>query len=269
MKKITIILSLIFLSLLSLPISANDNKLVDEYGCLSSSEKQELEQLINDEINKVGFDIVVYIAYQDRDDITALADDYYDYNGYGLGSDNDGLILCINYYNRDYTITTCGHNTITLFADEALDNDVYPNITSYLKNGDNYNAIKAFVSGIDYVYTNPDRYYHEYHEYSAPKANSTAAIKMAGLAGLGGSAIICLIVFLVLRGQLKTQGIKKQANQYMDHSSLNLFRSGDIFLYKSQSRTRIQSDNHSGSGGSHTHISSSGVSHGGGGSHHF
>lgn len=268
MKKITIIISILFLALFSLPISGNDNKLVDEYDCLSSSEKEELEELINDEINKVGFDIVVYITYKEGYDITSLADDYYDNNGYGLGSDNDGIILCINYYDRDYTITTCGYNTITLFADEALNNGVYPNVTNYLKQGDNYNAIKAFIDGIDYVYSHPDNYYHEYHEPETV-SESVNPIKLALFAGLGGSVFICLIVFLILRGQLKTQGIKRQANQYMNHSSLNLFRSGDIFLYKTQSRSRIQSDDHSSSGGSHTHISSSGVSHGGGGSHHF
>ena len=212
---------------------------------------------------------MVYIAYQDKDDITALADDYYDYNGYGLGENNDGIILCINYYNRDYTITTCGRGTITLFADEALDNDVYPNITKYLKDGDNYNAIKAFISGIDYVYENPEDYQHQYYE---PDYGKSDPIKTALLAGFGGSIIISLIVFLVLRGQLKTQGIKKQANQYMNNSSLNLIRSGDIFLYKTMSRSKIvrqSSSSHSSSGGSRTHVSSSGVTHGGGGSHKF
>ncbi len=269
MKKISILICLLFLTVFSLNVSANDNKIVDEYNCLTSEEISELEEAINDEIDKVGFDIVVYIAYQDKDDITALADDYYDYNGYGLGENNDGIILCINYYNRDYTITTCGRDTITLFADEALDNDVYPNITKYLKDGDNYNAIKAFISGIDYVYENPEDYQHQYYE---PDYGKSDPIKTALLAGFGGSIIISLIVFLVLRGQLKTQGIKKQANQYMNNSSLNLIRSGDIFLYKTTSRSKIvrqSSSSHSSSGGSRTHVSSSGVTHGGGGSHKF
>ena len=108
MKKILLVISILFLSLFSLPVMANDTKVVDEYGALSDSEREELEGLTKELIGKVGFDVVIYFADSQNDDITALADDYFDYNGYGLGSDRDGIILCINYTLRDYTTSSSG-----------------------------------------------------------------------------------------------------------------------------------------------------------------
>ncbi len=56
----------------------------------------------------------------------------------------------------------------------------------------------------------------------------------------------------------------------MTNSGVDIFRSGEIFLYKTSQTTKIErSDNSSSGGGSSTHISSSGATHGGGGSHKF
>ena len=82
MKKILLVISILFLSLFSLPVMANDTKVVDEYGALSDSEREELENDVKTLIEKVGFDIVIYFADSQNSDITALADDYFDYNDY-------------------------------------------------------------------------------------------------------------------------------------------------------------------------------------------
>ena len=74
--------------------------------------------------------------------------------------------------------------------------------------------------------------------------------------------IISLVIFLVLKGQLKSQGIKNEAYDYMKKSSINIFRSGEIFLYKNVTTRRIERPKNN--GGSSMHISSSGRSHGGG-----
>ena len=276
MKRLTILFCTFLICIFSVSVFANDNKVVDDYGVFSSSEIEELETKVKDEIDEVNFDIVVYFANEDGD-ITSIADDYFDYNDYGFDYDDNGIILCVNYYDRDYTITTKGIDTITLFTDQAL-NDIYSVVTPYLKDGDNYNAVVAFVEGIDYVYKNQDSYsYHYYspeesedYNYEHYTKSSETRIKEACLVGGGVSVCVSLVVFLILRGQLKTQGIKHEAYQYMSDSNLNIFRSGEIFLYKTQTRTRIpRNDGPSNGGGSHTHYSSSGAIHGGGGSHRF
>lgn len=47
------------------------------------------------------------------------ADDFYDYNGYGYGKDDDGILLLISMEDRDYAITTYGFG-ITAFTDAGL-----------------------------------------------------------------------------------------------------------------------------------------------------
>ena len=36
----------------------------------------------------------------------AYADDYYDYNGYGYGENDDGLLLLVSMGEREWAITT-------------------------------------------------------------------------------------------------------------------------------------------------------------------
>ncbi len=267
MKKLFIILCLLFISF---PIYANDNKVIDEYDCLSETEIEELNDQIKTIIDEVGFDVVVYIAYQEIENVTALADDYFDYNGYGLGSDRDGIILCINYYYRDYTITTRGHNTISLFNDARLDY-IYSDVTSYLSNGDTLGAINTFLYHVEDIGTSPKETYIPDVPYDNVSVDTNEHLKQSMLVGLGGATLISIIVFFVLRGQLKTQKIKTEANYYMSDSNVNIFRSGEIFLYKTSHTHKVErnDDHHHGGGGSSIHVSSSGASHGGGGSHHF
>ena len=271
MKKILTILCLLLISLFSFPLYANDNKVIDEYDCLSDDEIENLNNQIKSIIDEAGFDVVVYIAYQDNEDITALADDCFDYNDYGLGSDRDGIILCINYYYRDYTITTRGSSTISLFSDSTLDY-IYDDVTPCLSNDNVLGAINNFLYDVKEIANNPVSPNDPY-DYEPSKINSNERLYQTLLVGLGGASIISLVVFFILRGQLKTQGIKTQANNYMKDSNLNIFRSGEIFLYKTSHTERIpRNDNnnhHHGGSGSSIHISSSGASHGGGGSHHF
>lgn len=264
MKKLGILFSIILLVLFSQPVFGNDNKVVDEYGALSDEERIALEEQIDTLIEKVGFDIIVYFADSENEDITALADDYFDYNDYGLNEDRDGIIMCVNYRLSDYTITTRGYDTITLFADMAMDERLYANITPYLSQGDSYGAVLAYLEGIEYIYDHPEEYEHAYHEPEEP----VNPFNIALICGDVGALIVSIVTFFIIRGQLKTQGVKRQANQYIKKSNIDIFRSGEIFLYKTSHTEKIERSDNSSSGSS-THISSSGAVHGGGGSHKF
>ena len=50
----------------------------------------------------------------------AYADDYYDYNGYGAGADNDGILLLLSMEDRDWWISTTGYG-IDAFTDYGID----------------------------------------------------------------------------------------------------------------------------------------------------
>lgn len=72
-------------------------RVVDEADLLSDSEEKELAGKIEDLTDKYNFDIVIVTADTINGETPmAYADDYYDYNGYGAGADNDGILLLLS-----------------------------------------------------------------------------------------------------------------------------------------------------------------------------
>ena len=84
------------------------------------------------------------------------------------------------------------------------------------------------------------------------------------LISLGIGLALALIITGTMRSQMKTVRMKPDAADYMKKNSLNLTRCGDMFLYNQVSRTAKPKEDSSG-GGSSTHTSSSGETHGGSG----
>ena len=77
----------------------------------------------------------------------AYADDYYDYNGYGAGADNDGILLLLSMEDRDWWISTTGYG-IDAFTDYGID-VIGDEIVPDLSNGDYYSAFTEFIDLTD------------------------------------------------------------------------------------------------------------------------
>ena len=84
------------------------------------------------------------------------------------------------------------------------------------------------------------------------------------LMSLAVGFVLALIVSVVMRCQMKTVHMKPDAADYMKAGSLHINRSRDMFLYNHVTRTAKPKNEDSG-GGSSTHTSSSGETHGGSG----
>ena len=258
MKKIILLFSILLTCCSFININANETKIIDKSNALSSQEKDELSKLIDKYIEHTNYDMVVYFAnnrndyFEKYDDaITKLADDTFDYNDYGVGNNKDGIILCFDTYYRDYTITTHGDDCIDTYSTKAL-NSIYDSVTPCFKENRFYDGVEAFIRNCNNVYDN----YADYHESRFSKAIKPSLI---------GAAIITLISFLILYSKLKSERIKQTAEQYMKNPKFNLINNGDIYLYSSVTKTKIERNNNSSD--SPTHVSSSGETHGGGGSH--
>jgi len=276
-KLLTIFLSLFIVLGLLTQVSANEIKLIDEANVLSETDKQDINNLINQYVELTNYDIVVYFTYDndyykkyDFDHaLTYFADDFYDNNGYGVGTDYSGIIMVVDVYQRDYTITTCGECT-NCYTDYGLDN-IYSYVTEHLRQDDWAGAAKQFVKQAYNVYVDYD-YYHGFPDINPSYQEEKNPVKDALVFAAIGSSIITLIAFIIFAKQLKTTGVKTTATNYVKGANINIFRSGEVYLYTSVSRTRIERNNSSSSShSSHssTHVSSSGRSHGGGGSHRF
>ncbi len=276
MKKILVLLlSLCLLTLCSHTLFANDVKVIDEPDYLSDFEEEELAQKCREFIQFTNMDCVIYIADRPGADLVALTEDYYDLNGYGVGSDNDGIILCINYGEREFMMSAAGAKAIDTFTDFAKEAYIMADVEEFLANGDLYGACEGFVDQSLSVYRNYD-YFHQPDEPVQPEPvrekslmeKLTPALSFGGI----GGALASLISYFSKRGQLKSVHEKFTAGNYVTDARMNMARSGDVYLYTNVLRRKINTDNRGSSrpsSHSSVHTSSSGVKHSNSSVHKF
>lgn len=242
---------------------AEGDRVVDQADLLSPDEEEALRKKLNEISMRQKMDVVVVTAVSlEGKTAQAYADDFYDFNNYGYGSDYDGVLLMVCLTTRDYWVSTCGYG-IDVFTDAGLDhlNEQY---VGYLSDGDYAKAFDVFAEGCD-DYITQARNGTPYDWDTLPK-EPFPLFKNAIVCVVIGF-VIAFIVMAVLKGQLKSVRSQSGASDYAQRGSMNVTQRQDLFLYrKVDRRAKPKDTGSSGSrGGSSTHRSSSGRSHGGGG----
>lgn len=281
MKKIiALMLTLTFIAAMAVTAAAADvPRLVDNAGLVPEQYFDQILTYLDSKSEELDFDIAVLTEESiGGSDIEAYADDYFDYNGFGLGEDGrDGILLVIVMDTREWAFSTSGFG-VTVFGDYEL-GEMEDSMVEQLSEGNyaqgiyNYAQIAAYnveyarEYGYDFsedgYYTHDDPSYYDDYERE-PMRESTKL----GICGAIGSFISMLTTF-GMKGRMSNVQKKSAASDYVRRGSLNIYRSNDYFLNKSVSRSSryTESRGSSGSsthhGGGSTHISSSGHSHGG------
>jgi uncharacterized protein len=238
--------------------SSHPSRVVDNAGLLTSSEEVWLAETLDEISVENDFDIaVVTVMSLEGKTVSAFADDYYDYNGYGLGTDRDGILLLICIGTRDYYMTTSGFG-IRAFTDYGI-NYIGDAIIDQLSDGEYYDAFDKFASLCENFVqeaknNEPYDYDNEYKE--------VFDVLFTLLISVAVGFVFALIVLGIMKSKHKTVRRQPAAQNYVKQDSFNLTVSNDIYLYRRVSRTPKPKSN---SSGSSTHRSSSGRSHGGGG----
>ena len=242
-----------------LPVSAQTGKerMVDDAGLLLESEQREISDMLDDMSRTHQFDVVIHTTNSTNGQyIRDYADDYYDYNGYGFGSNFDGCILVVDMSGRDWWISTCGYGTY-VFTDAGIDY-IGDKIEGDLSDGDYYDAFTTYAELCD-DYIIKASTSAPYDSGTLPKDpyNWFFGIVFSLVVGF----VIALIAVLVMKGKLKSVRRQPAAKDYLVAGSMNVTSSRDMFLYRNVTRRAKPKE----SSGSSTHTSSSGRSHGGGG----
>ena len=100
----TIVLSLSF----NVEAYSSDN-VIDTLNYLTQEEVNSLQSTIEEIQDSKNLDLVVVITDNVEGKTSRdYADDYYDYNGYGLDSSYSGALLLVNMYDRETWISTTG-----------------------------------------------------------------------------------------------------------------------------------------------------------------
>ena len=251
MKKTIFSFLLALLLCVSLPTVAfaleelpgEDLLLQDEAGLLSSGEAL----MLQGKLAQLSREYNVHICVATRSSsfsfglgMDTLIETLYDHNGYGYGSDKDGVLLLICMDVREYRILSKGAAADAI-SPNAID-QISDAIVSDLSDGDYLDAFDTFADQC--------AYYLDGHINGFPfDAGKSLLIALA--IGL----IAAFIVTAILKGQLKSVRRQSQANVYVKPGSMRLTQSGDYFMYRNVSRTaKPKSSSSSHSSGSSRNI---------------
>lgn len=233
---------------------------VDNADLLTQTEENELSKKLQDISDELQFDVVVVTTNSTGSKTaTEYADDYFDYNGYGRGSNNDGALFLVDMGDRKWAISTSGYG-IEAIVDSALD-DMEEEIVPYLKSGDYDGAFNEFAD-LTYDIVNDAKNGKSYSNSTTSTTKNHKNIGTNLIVAFSIGAGISLIIILVYRSKLKPIKFQKEAKEYIVPGSFNLRRSDDVFLYFNITKVPIPKNNDSDDSGSF-HSSSSGSSHGG------
>ena len=250
--------------MLALPACAEGLPLVmDDAGLLTQDAVDALSVEAQKLSDTYAMDVVIHTTESLRGQTARdYAADYYDYNGYGRGEAHDGVMLMLAMEDRDWYILTTGRgiDAITDYGIETISGDIVP----YFSGGDYAGGFSRFLHDVDAFLKQFEtgRPYDVDNrvQLRSPFERATGIAVYLAIA----AAVIAGVVLLVMILGMKTARPQYSAGQYVKEGSFEVSRSQDIYLYRTQTRTRVESKSSSG-GGSSTFTSSSGRSHGGGG----
>ncbi|HIS49636.1 MAG TPA: TPM domain-containing protein [Candidatus Gallacutalibacter pullistercoris] len=248
-KKVTIslcaaVLLCVLLSFGSV-FAASSKRVYDQAGLFTAEEVTELEKRVAGHCESTNLDIVIVttdntMGKTSRD----YADDFYDYNGFGVGDDHSGVLLLIDMDNRMAYMSTTG-KAIRIFTDDTIQ-AITDRVASCLGSGNYAEGVRVFLNEVEDC-VNP---------------NIWGMVLGCLIIGMVGGTIAVASVW-----HKYTHGHKADQYELSENSSIYLAGREDVFLRRYVTSRNISSNNSSGGGGgSSTHTSSSGTSHGGGGS---
>lgn len=248
----------IFVGVVFIDAQNHPSRLIDNASLLSDSEKTSLESKLDSISENQECDVVILSTNTlEGKTTTEFADDFYDYNNYGIGEDRSGVLLLINMEEHDWYISTCGFG-ITAFTDAGIDY-IGNEIKTYLKKEKYSKAFEVYADLCDKFITQA-KTGEAYDKKNLPKKPFSIVLEILISVGIG--VAIGFVVGGFMKSQLKTVKKKAQATDYVDKDSLNITNSNEMFIFSRINRTAKPKE---GNSGSSTHQSSSGSTHGGGG----
>lgn len=243
----------------NIPDKRMKSRLVDDAGIMNAEEENVLIEKLDEISERQNFDIVIVTtASLEEKTPEEYADDWYDYNGYGLGQNRDGVLFLVSTVERDWWISMygCGIEFITDAGREYIAEKFLP----HLKKNEYYEAFTVFAELCD-EFISQAKKGQPYDVNNLPKGSVSSKWILIDI------AVGLLLGIMITKGQtskLKTVRKQNAAQNYIVPGSQMITIQMDNFVNRSISQRMIvkQSQN---SGGSNTHKSSSGETHGGGG----
>lgn len=250
-------------------------KIYDFADILTDEEEQQLKTKIDQFIEDNNMDMVIVtdtFAYSYDKQNEEYADDFYDYNDFGMNFDyNSGVLLLRNTNPSDpyYHMSTTGN--AQLYLNDSRIDSILDDIYSDIKSGNYYEGFSKWINYTDryikmgYPSTASNYYLDENGNMHRVKPKYYPPIPIALLMGLAAAGTTIGIMIS------KNKMVKKarKASEYLNKESINITKREDTYLRSHTTSYTVSSSSGGGHhGGGHSfHSGSSGFSHGGGGRH--
>jgi len=253
-KKITTVFLLIFcLTLLIAPaVHAADLDIVtDSAELLTDAQVQELNTRAGTISEKYQCDVAI-ITTEDPDDGDAYEYAKFihkEYN-YGQGAEKSCVMLFLNMKDssseRAFALIAYGFGN-TAFTDYGKDVMLDSYILPKLRSDQYYEAFTAYLDKSE-QYLEMAKNGKPFDVDTDPaKQGTSTLIKLAVTILL--PLIIALIVCSMWKAQMKTAKIARTADNYIPANGFQLTGQADMFLYRTQTRRKIETSSSSSSGG--------------------
>jgi len=223
---------------------------LDLAGVLTGMQRETLELRLEDIRERQNVDIVVAVVESlEGKDIESYSEEFFDVYGYGIGPDQDGIVLLLSMEEREWVITANGYGNVAI-NDDAREY-IAELMVAELRNEDYSYAFTVFIEKCDELLTQAKAG----NIYEKPEPPFEIGKNL--LISFGIALVIALIVVSSMKGKLKS--VKKQdaAADDVKSGSLNLTQAHERFLYHTVSRTAIPKNTSSDSSGRSSSGSSS------------
>lgn len=243
-------------NILNTPAVNAEEKIYDFADLYTDSEEKDLYNEVNSYIQSYNMDLVIVtINRNNKSSPQEYADDFYDYNDFGISNNRDGVLFLIDMQNREIYMSTTG-TAIEMYNDYRI-NEALDSVYTYMSDEDYYEGTSNYIDIIK--------------DYAASGYPNNSTISNKGdRPSLITTMLVSLIITIIIMGILisKNKMVRKAttAEEYLNKESVNIKNISDILVSSNTTKQKIE--HNTSSGGSSTHHSSSGGSHGGGG-HRF
>lgn len=255
-------------NILQTPAVDASEKVYDFADLFTDSEEQSLYEEITKYIDKYKMDLaVVTISSNVKSSAEEYADDFYDYNNFGINSSRDGVLFLIDMDTRNIHMTTTGQ-AIKMYDDKRVD-EALDLVYQHMTNKEYYLGTTKFINKIG-----------NDMDSGVPSSNKNMVIDKEGNPHMIKrvnylfitilSFVIATIVIVILIAKNKLVRKATTAEEYLVKDSIKINDDGTSLISSNTVKHKIEHDSggSSSSGGSSFHSGSSGSSHGGG-SHGF
>jgi len=248
-KMITFFVTLLLLTVFSVPVSASDNYIMDDAYLLTAQQREELNEISAKISENYGIGIYIltvedYRDYGEEPEIFDVLWNYYHDHQLGYGPNRQGMILMLSMAERDFATFFYGEDTEyafnafgqeeleSYFLDNLADDDWYGGFMHYLSASEDFLARAAAGEPV--------------RESPWPMA-----ILFVGIA-----CAISAIATMIQWGKMQNVAMGSNAALYHAQNGFVLNGKVDQFLYQNITRRKIETSSssgsraHSGGGGS-------------------